>query len=274
MVEWLRGHAVKLVDAAVIGHWLDARPAGPWWALLRDAIDAYTLETGGAELPTEHLLDWLAEWGREIRRSQTALLLLTAHRAKGLEFDHVAILDGAWDKVGKDEDRDAPRRLFYVAMTRARSSLTIAGFERGHAFLHDLPAGPDILHRPPVQLPRPAPELARRYFRLGLGDVDLGFAGRVAAESALHRAIAALAAGDPLRLRQRNGSFELADHNVVVVGRLARAFRPPAGMCCIAARVAAIIVRLREDGEPEYQGLIRGERWEVVVPDLIYAPVH
>ena len=48
------------------------------------------------------------------------LLLLTAHRAKGLEFDHVAVLDGGWDRVGRNEDADAPRRLYYVAMTRAR----------------------------------------------------------------------------------------------------------------------------------------------------------
>jgi len=44
-------------------------------------------------------------------------MLLTAHRAKGLEFNHVAVLDGGWDRVGQDEDRDAPRRLYYVAMT-------------------------------------------------------------------------------------------------------------------------------------------------------------
>ena len=35
------------------------------------------------------------------------LMLLAAHRAKGLEFDHVVVLDGGWDKVDEDEDRDA-----------------------------------------------------------------------------------------------------------------------------------------------------------------------
>ena len=34
--------------------------------------------------------------GREVRRRQRGLLLLTAHSAKGLEFDHVVVLDGGW----------------------------------------------------------------------------------------------------------------------------------------------------------------------------------
>ena len=51
--------------------------------------------------------------------------LSTMHRAKGLEFDHVAILNGGWDRPSRGEDADAPRRLFYVAMTRARSTLTV-----------------------------------------------------------------------------------------------------------------------------------------------------
>ena len=44
-------------------------------------------DTGDAEMPKEHFLEWLAEWGREVRRRQSGLLLLTAHRAKGLEFE-------------------------------------------------------------------------------------------------------------------------------------------------------------------------------------------
>ena len=91
-----------------IGRWLDGQPGGPWWALLREAVEEYGLETGDAELPIGHFIEWLVEWGREVRRRQTGLMLLTAHRAKGLEFDHVAVLDGGWERVGRNEDSDAP----------------------------------------------------------------------------------------------------------------------------------------------------------------------
>ena len=46
--------------------------------------------------------------------------LMTMHGAKGLEFDDVVILNGGWDRNSWGEDADAPRRLFYVSMTRAR----------------------------------------------------------------------------------------------------------------------------------------------------------
>lgn len=72
--------------------------------------------------------------------------LLTAHSAKGLEFRHVFMIDcvdDAWEKGGGDnrgrfslpptltlsgeEDLlEARRRLFYVAMTRAKRALTIS----------------------------------------------------------------------------------------------------------------------------------------------------
>ena len=95
---------------------LEARPAPARRALrcLRQAG-----QPGGAPCP------WSGT-SRDNRRRQHGLLLTSAHRAKGLEFDHVAILDGSWHTAGKGEDTDAPRRLYYVAMTRARKTLILA----------------------------------------------------------------------------------------------------------------------------------------------------
>ena len=61
-----------------------------------------------------------------MRRRQRGLLLLTAHRAKVLEVDHAVVLDGSWERVSRGEDVDAPRRLYYVAMTRARTTVALA----------------------------------------------------------------------------------------------------------------------------------------------------
>ena len=105
---------------------MQASPKTSWNELLSEAIEEYALETSESETPVASFIEWLAEWGREVRRRQNGLLLLTAHRAKGLEFDHVVVLDGGWDRIGRGEERDAPRRLYYVAMTRAKRSLTLA----------------------------------------------------------------------------------------------------------------------------------------------------
>jgi ATP-dependent DNA helicase RecQ len=272
LVEWLGAQTTKLVDTAGIGVWLDRQSISPWWSLLREAVAGYHLETSGAELPIGHFIDWLAEWGREVRRRQTGLMLLTTHRAKGLEFDHVAVLDGGWDKVGRNEDPDAPRRLYYVAMTRARKTLTLARFSKSHALLEALNKSPGILHRAQIQLPPPAPELARRYLPLTLRDVNLSFAGRYEPDHSVHRAISELTAADALQLRQEGERSELFDERGRLVGRLARGFNPPRCMKCVAASVRAIVVWQREDSEPEYRDRLRCERWEVVVPELVFAP--
>ena len=121
-MNWLRDRDSRLVASADLKEWLLIQSHGPWMELLSEAIEEYDLETGGGENSVDHFIEWLAEWGRDARRRQRGLLLLTAHRAKGLEFDHVVVLDGGWDRVGRGEDPDAPRRLYYVAMTRARQT--------------------------------------------------------------------------------------------------------------------------------------------------------
>jgi len=272
LIDWLRQREDKLVTAAKILEWLGARSVGPWGGLLEEAVQEYALETGGVELPVGHFFEWLAEWGREARRRQTGLMLLTAHRAKGLEFDHVVILDGGWQRASKNEDRDAPRRLFYVAMTRARQTLTLARLDTGNVFIDQLPVSPAIVRRAQTELPVPAPELARQYSQLSLGDVDLGFAGRHASGHPVHRAIAGLNAGDALQLGRERGVWVLVNAQGTSVGRLARSYTPPPGMKCLSARVAAIVLYRREDSAPDFQPSVRCDRWEVVVPELIFAP--
>ena len=153
LVAWLRAREPRVVDGAALREWAEARPADPWHDLLRQAVDEHALETGGAEMPVDHVVEWLAEWGREARRRQQGLLLVTAFGAKGLEFDHVAVLDGGWDRPGRGEDLDAPRRLYYVAMTRARRTLALARFDGPHRLQEALRGHPSVMQRKPSALP-------------------------------------------------------------------------------------------------------------------------
>ena len=200
-VAWLRAREPRVVDGGALREWAGARPSDPWHDLLRQAIDEHALETGGGEMPVDHVVEWLADWGRDVRRRQHGLLLLTAHRAKGLEFDHVAVLDGGWDRRDPDEDPDAPRRLYYVAMTRARQTLALARFDGPHPLQETLIDHPSVARREPVTPPAASPELLYRHVRPGLQDVDLGFAGRKEEDDPIHGAIAALSPGDPLCAR-------------------------------------------------------------------------
>ena len=270
LLAWLRRRGTDLVDRTALNAWLDAQASTPWIELLREAIDEYVLETGGAEAPLDHFIEWLAEWGRDVRRRQRGLLLLTAHRAKGLEFDHVVVLDGGWNSISRGEDADAPRRLYYVAMTRARQTLALTCFDEPHPFQATLHDHPSVLHRPPVAGLSPTPEMTTRYQRLSLRDVDLSFAGRYRANDPVHRAITALSPGDPLRVRTTQQPWQLLDRTGTVVGRLAKSYTPPPAMRLRTATVLAIVMRRRSDSGPQYQNALKCEEWEVMVPELVF----
>ena len=274
-VAWLRDRQ-DMVDAAASAAWLDERPPTPWNDLLREALAEHRQESGAAPVPTQQCIEWLAEWSRDVRRRQRGLLLLTAHRAKGLEFDHVVVLDGGWE-----DRRDDERRLYYVAMTRARHTLALMCFDGPNRLRAPLlrsspappaPPAPSTLHCQPSVLSPPTSAMANIWSRLNLKDVDLGFAGRHPIEDPVHRHIRELNAGDCLDLRE-NERWELFDRGVLV-GRLAQQYRPPAmnGQSGrVRARVAAIVTWSREISPAEYRDRCACDVWEVVVPELVFS---
>ena len=271
LLRWLREK--PLVTMSEMYRWIDHQQTGPWFELLREAIEEYELETGAAEAPADHFIEWLAEWGREVRRRQNGLLLLTAHRAKGLEFDHVVVLDGGWERLDVKEDEDAPRRLYYVAMTRARHTLTLARMVQFHNLQISLLECPSVLYRDPIDLPPVVPQLRRLYRQISLSEIDLGFAGRFRGSHRVHKYIAALSPGDPLKFRVTESKrWELLSRENKLVGRLAKGFNPPDGMRCLAAKVIAVVVRTRELSEPQYQENIKCDEWEVIVPEMTFGP--
>ena len=201
------------------------------------------------------------------------MLLLTARRAKGLEFDHMVVLAGGWNRVGQAEDADAPRRLYYVAMTRAKQTLTLARLPGTNPFLNALGDVPAVLQRDaPVSLPALSPDVLRRYRRLSLRNVFLSFAGYRDPAHPAHQAIAALKPGARLQVRVDADRWELLDGNGMVVGQIARGFSAPSGVTRAYANVLAIVSWDKERSEPEYRQGLRSDAWEVVVPELVFEP--
>jgi DNA helicase-2/ATP-dependent DNA helicase PcrA len=73
-----------------------------------------------------------SEASRPARREGGEVLLSTVHQAKGLEFDVVFIImlcEGLFPAaraVGSEDGEEEERRLFYVAITRARDELYLS----------------------------------------------------------------------------------------------------------------------------------------------------
>ncbi|WUR12568.1 RecQ family ATP-dependent DNA helicase [[Empedobacter] haloabium] len=258
----------RLLKTDDLRAWLAQRDDSPWWPVLREAVDAFAADTQEAEVSLARFQEWLAEWGRASRQQQGGVLLLTAHRAKGLEFDHVFVLDGDW-RGGQGEDPDAARRLYYVAMTRARSTLTLARMDPGNPMIDALGEHACLVRRARTSwLPAPGP-LARRFCLPGQRDLKLSFAGWKEANSPVHRAIAALRVGDPLDYVDDEQGARL-EAGGVIVGRFAKSFQPPAGMRCVLARVRAVLVWRKCDNAPEFQVRCQRDCWEIVMPELVF----
>ena len=273
LVNWVRQRDPGMLRTADVKDWLNRQPSGPWIELLRQAADEHDIETATADVPAASFIEWLAEWARDTRRRQKGLLLLTAHRAKGLEFDHVVVLDGGWDRVNRNEDPDAPRRLYYVAMTRARHTLALSCLPGPHPFQDELRDNPSVQWRDPMTLPPPTPELSRRYRRLTLSDVHLSFAGYKPPDHPTHRAIAELAPGDQLQVRRESNRWKLCNYEGDVVGTLASKFESPLAMRCAKATVLAITTWSRDRSDPQYHQRLKNDTWEVVIPELVLEPL-
>lgn len=88
---------------------------------------------------TEDLKEYIAEYREKLRTAaqnsdladiSNSVKLMTFHGAKGLEFNNVFIIDAnegmtPYSKAGITEDIEEERRMFYVAMTRAKERLYI-----------------------------------------------------------------------------------------------------------------------------------------------------
>jgi ATP-dependent DNA helicase RecQ len=258
------------ISAEAVAGWLDQQGSGCWWTMLRAAIDELAAEHGDGELLAKDLLEWLAEWGRDARRRETGLMLLTAHRAKGIEFDHVAVLDGGWDRRSRGEDRDAARRLYYVAMTRARQGLTLMSkAEARHPILAEL-NDRAFLIRNASGSPPDTSRCMMHYQTLDLSQVDLSYAGRLREGNLSLEAIRRLRAGDPVSLARRGDRWLIHDSAGVPVGRLAQSYAPPPGGEFVRGEVAAVLVRRLEDSEIGYRDRLQRDRWDVVVPELVF----
>ena len=109
--------------------------------------------------------------------SADAVVLMTMHAAKGLEFPHVFLVgaeEGLFPSlrsIGEDDEMEEERRLCYVAITRAKKSLTITHAaqrmlygrttaNRLSRFVEEIP--PECLERPAAPSRRPAAQQPAR----------------------------------------------------------------------------------------------------------------
>jgi ATP-dependent DNA helicase RecQ len=259
-IEHLRANQAPLLDANSANTSLQSLSLDEQWTeFFHTAFEQLKGEFGECQLARATLINWLYDYTREMRQQPRAGLYLgTVHSAKGLEFRHVALLDGGWNQ--KQQQLEDERRLYYVGMTRAEETLTLCEFASSNAFTQSL--GGALLQQSFNGQHDPA--LDTQYQVFSMKDIDIGYPGRQPATAVIHQAIQELKPGDSLRLHAEGERYLLQDLQGRTVGSTSKAFR--LNLEVETCEVAGIITRYAEDSEDEYRIRCKAERWEIVIP--------
>jgi ATP-dependent DNA helicase RecQ len=266
-IDAMRKDTTRLLSIRDLVDMKNAIPSNRWTDLIAEGIATLAHELNNKTMPVPDLVEWFAEWARDVRTEQRSLLLLTAHRAKGLEFDDVVILNGGWDRPSKGEDPDAPRRLFFVAMTRARRSLTIMA-DGQHPFV---PSGNQhVLYRAASATTESDGFSSALYQVADLKTIDLSWAGRLGMGHESLAAIAAAKVGDPIQITSDGPFWMMQNLRGQALGRMAKSWSPPDGLSFLRGEVGAIVRWRKSDNQEEYRAHLRRDEWEAVVPELVF----
>ncbi len=266
---------------AIIDQCRGERQSTTWSELLRGTLQDLRDERGNGQLPMNYFTEYVYEALAEQRREQavgTGIFLSTVHSAKGLEFPHVLVPGGGWTPGKNQQEQEEERRVYYVAMTRAKETLCL--FERAdtphpHAGLIE---GAFLIRcDPPLIAPPDDLVLRRRYDIFGMEDMFLDFAGRKHAGDTVHKHLAGLSPGSLLGATLKGDYVELHDEKGVSVARLSQtALKTWHGRlgCIERITVLAMVQRRAEDSGEEYRARCQCEQWEVPVAEVVYHEVN
>jgi len=246
-----------------------------WQANLRALIREWQDETNNSPQPIARVENYFYESLADQHRSRSlenGIFLSTVHSIKGLEFDHVFILDGSWQKKSGQE-LEEERRLYYVAMSRARETLQLFAIDHSPNPHIPLLAGDFLITRtaaPSQRLDRPIPG----YELLGMKELFIDFAGTKKEGHPTNTALKELTIGSRLTLVRDKDSLHLLNHAGVSVARLAKSAQASwqDRLDVISEiKVIALARRNRSDiKDQEFQGKCHGESWEVPIVELRY----
>jgi ATP-dependent DNA helicase RecQ len=255
----------------------------PWHQFIIDGLTGLEAETGDGEITLFQVHHFFSQLILEQKREQRlgkGIFLGTVHSAKGMEFSHVFILDGGWSIPGNLPEMEEERRLYYVAMTRAKQWLgifSITGSGNPHVKIlnHETRLGACRFNGndlyPAPNYPGAVPPLNLYYEILPLKDIFLDYAGRKSSDNPIHTALRGLAPGDKLRLLQTATMTCLCTEKGVPIAVMAREARQQWAQKQDAIKkiqILAMVQRKKTDCRPDFQPGIVCPQWEIPIVEV------
>ncbi len=281
--RYLEEHADEEWNASVLRARLIEELGDPndtWTRFLDEIAREFTGAHGNQVLPVPEIRAFFFDALAERRRQRTpgpGIRLLTVHRAKGLEFTHVFLVDGAWAdnrRTAGCRETEEDRRVYYVGMTRACETLTI--FERTDLrsrFPKEIETTGVVIRIAPDLVPKPGDSWMHKHFDLLTPDhLYLSFAGRKPSGDPIHRHLANLSDGDILILDPIDQQIVIRDPKKNIIAKLSNRGTEkwlPKIKQIHTVRILAIIERKKTDGDPAYNAQNRTERWEIPLCEII-----
>jgi len=278
----LEGLKHEAWDASAVRHQLTllrgSSALNRWWRFLDEIWSEWAGEAGEAEVPVSLIRKFFDEAIAErqrYHRTGEGVILVTAHKAKGLEFPHVIIADGGWRAKPDQAQMEEERRVFYVAATRAKETLTVmVQKDRRTPFPQEM-SGDQVIDRTPRdfesnQLPSPA---ARRYAILHPTELFLSYAKGIPTTSKVHEALRATATGDPVRLVSQGKWIHIKTESGVTIAALSEAGRQEWGprlSTVRSATVTAMVRRVVDQDAEEYRERAQVSEWEYPVVEVCW----
>ena len=241
-----------------------------WLNQLKAVLQDWQVETSDGAVPKLQTLEFLYELFGEQRRERClgqGVFLSTVHSVKGLEFAHLAILDGGWATPATEEQR----RLYYVAMTRAQETLCLMQRQDlRNPFPAEI-AGDHLLSRtvtPPPQHHAPG----KQYAILGMKDIALSYAGGFVDGHSIHQHLARLSFGSRLSMENNNGKVVLKDQEqvVAVLSKQGAQVWSAKINAIESVTVLAMIRRHRDDGDEDYRLRYKIAQWELPLVEVVF----
>ena len=276
LLDYLRHHRSEMVVADALFDLLPENVAQDniWHTNLRSLLADWREEFGNIPQPVSSVEDYLYEALTDQKRARNlhnGVFLSTVHSVKGLEFNHVFILGAGWQER-QEAEMEEERRLYYVAMSRARQTLhlfAVKGFNNPHASVlsGDCIVARDV--KPSQQMDKVC---CARYELLGMKELFLDYAGLRPQKHQTRIALAQLQSGDVLTAATCNDHVELSNSAGITVARLSKHGRDKWGSSLhliSEIRVVAMVRRYKTDiQDQQFSKRCHGESWELPIVEM------
>ncbi len=277
ILEYLKKERMEMLRGSALFDLLPDKPQEDniWQANIRKLITEWIEETHDAPQPLSLVEDYLYEALSDQGRASSlgnGVFLSTVHSVKGLEFDHVFILADNWaEKQG--EEMEEERRLYYVAMSRARETLHLFEYVNKTVNPHTNLIQGDFLHIRKGSQKKSRTFKRRNYTLLGMEDLFIDFAGVRKENHAVRATLGKLKVGDKVSAIRRNNHLELVNKDGESVARLSKKAMSRWENRLLdldEGRVVAMVLRYKSDiKDEEFRQNCFGDAWEVPIVELV-----